>query len=86
MYTIDKLNLTNQSGIRYAFSNEFSNVIDLYDAIENSESVQQLVHEINEVPGYCVWNLDRDTNKYTRLVTKDYCGNTLYLYVYKEQQ
>lgn len=85
MYTTNKLYLTNKAGIHLGLTFCFSDVIELYDAVENSESVNQLVHEVNETNTYSVWNLNRDTNKYTRLVTEDYCGNVRYLYVYKEQ-
>ena len=60
-YTTEKIKCLNKRGYNMSLSNYFDNVIDLYDAVENSNSVQQLEHEVNEVSSYLVWKNHRDT-------------------------
>ena len=82
-YTTEKIKCLNKRGYNMSLSNYFDNVIDLYDAVENSESVRQLEHEVSEASWRFVWSKDRDTNSYTRLKASDPLGNEYYLYVYK---
>ena len=83
-YTTEKIKCLNKRGYNMSLSNYFDNVIDLYDAAENSSSVQQLEHEVNEVSSYLVWKNNRDTDNYTRLKASDPIGNEYYLYIYKD--
>ena len=53
-------------------------VIALYDAIEDSNSIGELVNQINKLM-YCKMELDRNRIEYVRLVECDRLGNKRFL-------
>ena len=80
MYTTNEAAVYIRDGRSWGLSNEFKNVFDLYDAIEDSESAEQLKNSMNAVAINKHWNIDRDTTAYTRFTNPD---RTLFLIIKK---
>lgn len=80
MYTTNGVGVYIRDGRSWGLSNEFKNVFDLYDAIEDSESAEQLKNSMNAVAINKHWNIDRDTTAYTRFTNPD---RTLFLIIKK---
>ena len=69
----------NKSNIPLAWSNDFDNVMDVYDAIEDATSARELVKNVNSVARFLRFSIDRETSEYVRLVARDGCGNIRYI-------
>lgn len=80
LYTPEKILL--------ALSNDFPKVYQLEDAIEDSDSPQELTTKLkSEVENYMDQiTLDRTTDKYIRYKLVDRCKNVELLYIYLEQE
>lgn len=69
----------NKSSIPLAWSNDFDNVMDVYDAIEDATSAKELVKNVNSVARFLRFSIDRETSEYVRLIAKDGWGNIRYI-------
>ena len=69
----------NKSNIPLAWSNNFDNVEDLHDAIEDSTNAIELVKNVNSVARFLTFSIDRETSEYVRLISRDYLGNIRYI-------
>ena len=74
-----KAKFFNKSNIPLAWSNDFDNVMDVYDAIEDSTSAKELVKNVNSVARFLTFSIDRETSEYVRLIAKDGWGNIRYI-------
>lgn len=74
-----KARFFNKSNILLAWSNDFDNVEDLHDAIEDSTNARELVKNVNSVARFLRFSIDRETSEYVRLVAKDCWGNIRYI-------
>ena len=74
-----KARFFNKSNILLAWSNDFDNVEDLHDAIEDSTNARELVKNVNSVATYLRFSIDRETSEYVRLIAKDVWGNIRYI-------
>lgn len=79
--------ITNSNGYREAISNcgfpLGTTVDDLYDAIEDSHSVESLVKNIAKLRLVRQFVLDRETSAYVRLKNVDRIGNISYMTISK---
>ena len=80
------ISLYTPSGILLALCNEFPQVYQLQDAIEDSNSPEELETKLrSEVGSYAKQiTLDRTTDKYIRYKLVDSFKNTELLYIYLE--
>ena len=69
----------NASNIPLAWSNDFDNVMDVYDAIEDATSARELVKNVNRVARFLRFSIDRETSEYVRLIARDGWGNIRYI-------
>lgn len=80
--------LMTATGIPEAMSNLCyhggSKVMDIYDAVEDSSTAQELVQNLNRLNIFRPFRLDRETDKYVRLKVEDCLGNASYLTADKE--
>ena len=60
-----------------------SSVMDLYDAVEASDTAEELVRNINALDLLRTFSIDRETAAEVRLKSVDYLGNVSYLIVTK---
>ena len=60
-----------------------ASVMDLCDAVEDSNTAAELVRNINALDLLRDFTLDRETATYVRLKSVDTCGNVSYLIVEK---
>lgn len=59
-------------------------VIDIEDAVEDSSTSEELLRNINNLKLFDKFSLDRETDKYVRLISVDCWGNKHYLVVQKD--
>ena len=84
MYT-GKISIVNKQGTPFSLSNEFDDVMEIREAVEDSNSIKELVEAVTRLHKYNQhFEIVRDSPKYTRLSTKDCWGNIHYLIAYKE--
>ncbi len=94
MYNANDINLIYANGVAGALSNichgdgynNWATVIELRDAVEDSEDTNSLLHNLNllNLIGMENMTLDRDTPAYTRIKGNDPLGNIHYLRIGKE--
>lgn len=94
MYNAYDIHLLYMNGMCGALSNichgngrnGFSTVIDLRDAVEDSDAPYELLENISalNLVGFCKITVDRDTPEYTRLKGSDGFGNIHYLNIGKK--
>ena len=65
------------------YSNNNCNVIKIYDTVEESQTAEELVANLNRLKLLNKFSLDRDKPGYVRLVTTDYLENMHYLIAQK---
>lgn len=82
-----KIELTNAKGYSEFLGNLIYNkkctVEDIYDAAEDSETGEQFEYYINSLDLLHKFWLDRETDSYIRLKTRDRLGNVHYLKKYR---
>lgn len=80
------ISLYTPSKTALALSNDFPKVYQLEDAIEDSNSPEELETKLRSEVESCVdqITLDRITNKYIRYKLVDRCKNIDLLYIYLE--
>ena len=61
------------------YNKDNCNVITILDTIEESDTSEKLVANLNKLKLLHKFTLDRETPDYVRLVTTDYLGNRHYL-------
>lgn len=70
------------SGIRMSLTNLYfrneSSVIEIQDAVEDSSTADELAANLNKLDLFEKFTVDRVTDTYARLKSKDYCGNIHY--------
>ena len=78
--------LTTPAGILLALSNDFPNVEDVYDAVEDSKDGTELVSRLKNTKSYIKkFELDRENDVKIRVkATCNMCNNIHYLTVYKQ--
>lgn len=83
-----RIRLTNNDRVPFSLNNEFSNTFDFVeDVCECScDDIAKLTRIVNDYSKYTSWKVARDTNKYTRLTSKDCWGNEHFLICYKEER
>ena len=97
MYDINSVKLFYTNGMRGALSNichgngrgnGYATVQDLQDAVEDSETAEDLTKNVSALNliGMRDLKMDRDTREYTRLKGTDVLGSVHYLIVAKKQQ
>ena len=77
--------LTTPAGISLALSNEFPNVEDVYDAVEDSKDGTDLVSRLKNIKSYIKkFELDRENDIKVRIkLTCNMCNNIDYLTILK---
>ena len=78
--------LTTPAGIPLALSNEFPNVENVYDAVEDSKDGTELISRLKTIKSYIKkFELDRENDVKIRLkLTCNMCDNIDYLTIYKQ--
>ena len=61
------------------YNNDNCNVITIYDTVEDSNTSEELVSNLNRLKLLHKFTIDREKPEYVRLVTTDYLGNRHYL-------
>lgn len=83
-----KISYTTAAGIPMSLSNLYyrneSSVIEIQDAIEDASTAEEVRDNLNKLNLFEKFEIDRKTDRYIRLKSKDCFGNTHYLKVIKE--
>ncbi len=70
-------------GVKEAFSNLYyrgnCNVMAIQDAVEDSNTGEELATKLNSLKLFSKFTVDRETSEYARLITIDCFGNRHYL-------
>lgn len=75
--------LITPNGVNCALSNEFTNVTQVTDAIEDSKDANELLEKLRKTKNYCkTITLDRTRSNYIRYkLISNLCANVSYLII-----